>query len=616
MNIYAILSFISFLLFFQALVFSWFLIEIPRVRNAFILFAFSFSIFSFFNFLQQISTKIELVYLLDRFAALGWLGFPIFTAWLLYVINEKELKIVNQIIWFLLFPVAFATFIRFQIDPYSLKHFYFSEGVRFYTLNSASPWFFIFVGYLIISVITGLYALYLWKKNVQQNRQKLQVNIVIVGLIVFFLAGIITNVILPEFGFNKIGPLAHVNVLPFGAALFYSLVFLRQQAISPEIVPKLITNHLREFVFYFDQQGQIYSVNRFALENLRYNQYEIIRLSPEKLFSDYPRIMQMIKELRLMQLIPEMPIELYMKTGLSIPVLAKMVRVNDFFGNFLGAVFLGVDLRQKFNLQEEVAQRTQNEKALTQIRRDLELLVDKRTQELFEANERLKSEILEKERAEQQIIIDLHEKIKLVQEIHHRVKNNIQIIVSLTNMLATHKDIDALASAKLRKIAERIRSISAIHEDLYSSANLSRINFSEFIKKLTGEIYANKGKDKNIIFRLNAGHEFLEIDQAIPCGIIYTELLSNAIEHAFPKNALDAEKPLQIGNINVEFYKRQDEYTLLVSDNGVGAPDVRISENRGFSGLGLVDVLVKQHLKGRLITKVSYGTTFILKFSM
>ncbi len=614
MNVYALLSFVSFLVFFQVLIIAHLLLKPSKIKWAFLLFSLSFSIFSFFNFLQLTTTDLGLIYRLDRLAALGWFSFPLFSALLIYRICNKKEKFIDYILWFLLLPMAVATFIRFQIHPYSLKEFFILDGIRYYSPTSGSFWFFLFVTYLLLAAILCLYILYKWRGKISLRRQKLQIHFVLGGMLGFVLLSFITNIILPFLGYTKIGPLAQVNAIPMGLGLFFAVVNFRPQAFSSEVISRLITNHLREFVFFFDQQGNLYSMNRYCLDNLKYNSYEIMRLSPERLFRDYAVLKEHVRQVRHRLEVPQISSELLPRTGQPIPVLLSFIRIDDYLGNFLGMVLLGVDLRQKVKLQQEVAERTRNEKALTKIRQDLEMLVEKRTQELFEATEKLGKEILEKKRAEQQISADLQEKILLVQEIHHRVKNNIQIIISLTSMLGSHKDIDAGAREKLKRIAERIRNISAIHEDFYAAKNISRINFSDFIKKTTGEIYANKGAGKNIIFRLNVGKEFLEIDQAIPCGIIYNELLSNALHHAFPLAEKGSQKGLQVGTINVEFFKRQSEFTLMVSDNGIGLAKGNPAGGNGASGLGLVNLLVNDHLKGRLTQRTSFGTTFILKF--
>lgn len=614
MNVYQVLSFISSLLFFQSMIILWFTITGTRIKMAYTLFALSFSIFALFNFFQHSTFNIELIYLYDRLASIGWMSFPITTLWLLHNMNDEGIKSIKPIIRFLLIPLALIIFIRFQSDPYSLKLFYFEDGVRFYSLNSASPWYIVFFVYMVFSASACLFVIYKWRKGTMSNRQKLQGSLVIIGLIAFVVLSIITNLIFPQFEYNKIGPLAHITVLPFAAALFYSLMFLNPKRVSTEIVPKLISNYLREFVFFFDHQGNLYSVNRFALEVLHYNLYEILRLPPHQIFNQPDNVTETIRKLRLEQSAPEFRMDFQTKAGIAIPVLARIIRINDHFGHFIGTVLIGVDLRQKFELEQEVAQRTQNEKLIFKTRRNLELLVEQRTRELNAANEKLSREILEKTRAEQQIVDDLNEKAGLIQEIHHRVKNNIQIIISLTSMLATHRDIDERAAVKLRMMADRIRSFSEIHENLYASANLSKINFSDFIKKATGEIYAAKGASKNIIFRLRTSNEFLEIDRAIPCAIIYTELLSDIIEYSFTSVDEPNASINPVGNVVVEFYKRNDEYTLVLSDNGIDALNGHNRKSKMNAGLELVEMIVKNHLKGKLITRASQGTSYVLQF--
>lgn len=616
MNIYAFLSLVSFLLFIQAFVYSYFLLEHSREKTGFALFSLSFSIYALFSFFMHLSISVEQVYLFDRFASIGWTTFPVWVVWLLYLLSNSDNKRLKKGIWFFLFPLAFLSFLRFNLDPETIKVFYFQDQVLFNSINRKTPWFYVFLVYLIATVIISLIIIVKWQKVLQKNRERRQVKAVLFGLLVFSIASVLTNLLFPFLGNSIVPPLAQVLALPMGAGLYLSVVSLRPQTFSSDIVSRVITNQLKEFVFYFDQQNSIYAANRYCMENLRYNSYELTRTDPLKIFDDFPIIQENAWNLRSNQVVPEISTTLSPRIGPPIPVILSLLRIDDYLGNYLGLVILGLDLRQKEKLQEEVAERARNEQQLTQIRQDLESLVEKRTHELMEANERLKKEILERKRAEQQISSDLDEKVQLVQEIHHRVKNNIQIIISLTNMMGTHKDIDPTAREKLRRIAERIRSISAIHEDFYSSPNLSRINFSDFIKNTTGEIYANQGAGKNIIFRLNVGNEFLEIDKAIPCGIIYSELLTNALRHAFPKAEDPAGKGLKIGTINVEFYKRQDEYSLIVSDNGIGINGQSQQKLEGSSGLSLVHVLVNEHLKGNLTKRVSFGTSFILKFTV
>ena len=227
-----------------------------------------------------------------------------------------------------------------------------------------------------------------------------------------------------------------------------------------------------------------------------------------------------------------------------------------------------------------------------------------------DANQRLQQEVVERKRAEQQIKSDLEQKIELVQEVHHRVKNNIQMIISLINMLCSHSVIDNQTSDHLRDIAEKVRYISRIHEDFYASPNLSRIAFSPYLKKSIGELYSNYGKGSEIVFKLNISDEFLEINQAIPLGIIFNELLINAMKYAFIEENRSDEKSV----IRVEFLKRNGKVTLVVNDNGVGLPAGFHPARSGKVGLKLVRILIKDHLRGIIESNVNLGTHIKVTF--
>lgn len=614
MNVFALLSFGSFVLYFQAFLLSLFLLSKSKIKTTLLVLTLGFSVFALFYFFQQISESLEMVYFFDRVSSLGWATFPAMVVYLLYLIANRKPRYFKWLIIFLIFPLAVASVIRYNIEPESIKHFYFETGAWYVSIVPQTPWFFIFISYLFISSIASLFIAIKWKQKANTNREKLKANAVLIGLLLFALISVFTNLIFPYFGNNFIPPIGHIVALPMVAGLFFSLVSLRQPNFSLAILARLISVHIREFVFYFDHQGQLFSVNRFCYDSLKYNHYELLRLPMEKIFSDVDAVNELILKAKTRKNPSEINTELITRSGKKIPVIFSVSRLDDYLGNFLGFVAVASDSRQNLKLQTEAAERSRNEKTLTQLRQDLETLVEKRTVELLQANEKLRKEILEKKRAEQQILTDLENKIELIREIHHRVKNNIQIIISLANMLAAHKDVDATAREKLLVLAGKIRNISAIHEDLYASENLSRINFSDLLKKLTSEIYTNKGAGKNIIFRLNVGNEFLGIDQAIPCAIIFDELVTNSLRHAFPLREKMGNKGVQAGMIIVEFYKRGNQYFLIVSDNGNGLNhDIRSAEFAS-SGLGLINILVNQHLNGHLAIKSSYGTTFTLSF--
>ena len=214
-------------------------------------------------------------------------------------------------------------------------------------------------------------------------------------------------------------------------------------------------------------------------------------------------------------------------------------------------------------------------------------------------------DVTERKRAEEQIRASLAEKIVLLKEIHHRVKNNMQIISSLLELQS-----DSIADEASRKfISEsqnRIRSMALVHEKLYHAESFASISFGDYIDSLTQYLFSTFVKDPDLIlFTIDAGDFSLGIDEAIPCGLIVNELVSNSLKHAFP----DGRK----GEISVRCRTEEDgRVALTVSDNGVGLPPDLDFRNTETLGLQLVTMLVKQ-LRGD-IELDGAGTTFVIRF--
>ena len=229
-----------------------------------------------------------------------------------------------------------------------------------------------------------------------------------------------------------------------------------------------------------------------------------------------------------------------------------------------------------------------------------------RAEELSRINEDLKAEIARRLEAEGRIRASLREKEVLLKEIHHRVKNNLQIISSLLNLQTGQID-DERAEAIFRESQDRVRSMALIHERLYQSEDLARVDFAEYIRSLVGYL-ARSYSDQagRVRVETDVGDVSLGIDTAIPCGLIINELVSNALKHGFPEG-----KP---GRIDVHLREKRDGgYRLVVSDNGVGFPDGLDFRQTDSLGLQLVTTLVDQ-LEGRIELDAARGTGFRIHF--
>jgi two-component sensor histidine kinase len=206
----------------------------------------------------------------------------------------------------------------------------------------------------------------------------------------------------------------------------------------------------------------------------------------------------------------------------------------------------------------------------------------------------------------------LHEKENLIKEIHHRVKNNLQIIHSMLNLQMSYvRDEKAIELFKESK--NRVYSIALIHEKLYQSESLAKIDLPEYIRSLASNLFLSYGVSERVItLKIDVERVAFDIDTLIPCALIITELISNSLKHAFPdlsrRDALKSE-------IHVELHHGSDDKLLLtIGDNGSGMPAGHDIENSKSLGLKLVNVLVKQ-LRGTIeATKGGPGTEFTISF--
>jgi two-component sensor histidine kinase len=256
---------------------------------------------------------------------------------------------------------------------------------------------------------------------------------------------------------------------------------------------------------------------------------------------------------------------------------------------------------------EDITERKKAEEALKKAKDDLEVRVMERTKELAISNESLHKEIIEHKADEEKIKASLKEKEVLLKEIHHRVKNNLQIVSSLLDLQSMNvKDKDYVDM--LKDSQNRIRTMALIHEKLYQSEDLAMINLSEYIKNLTLYLHRSYAANSSgVEVNIDVDDVFLNIDAAIPIGLIINELVSNSYKHAFPNG--------KKGEIFVKFHKNGNgEYLLEVGDNGVGIPDSFSLENATSLGLQLVNILAKEN--GRSIdVDRNNGTKFSIAFS-
>ncbi|HQP49189.1 MAG TPA: PAS domain S-box protein [Spirochaetota bacterium] len=215
-------------------------------------------------------------------------------------------------------------------------------------------------------------------------------------------------------------------------------------------------------------------------------------------------------------------------------------------------------------------------------------------------------DISDRKKAEKEIKASLWEKETLLKEIHHRVKNNMQVISSLLGLQASKIENEKV-SELFNESRYRVRSMALVHEKLYRSEHLSMVNFGEYIEDITKELQRVYEQDSGAITVVTEiSNVFLGVDIAIPCGLIINELLSNSMKHAFADG--------MPGEIYIGFSHQEDgHYRLVIRDNGPGLPpDVDFFNSRSL-GLQLVNALTAQ-LQGQLFHNTGEGTEVVIVF--
>jgi len=206
--------------------------------------------------------------------------------------------------------------------------------------------------------------------------------------------------------------------------------------------------------------------------------------------------------------------------------------------------------------------------------------------------------------AEEKIKASLLEKETMLKEIHHRVKNNLQVISSLLELQSSYVQ-DEKSREIFQESQDRVSTMAKIHTMLCQSEDMSGVDFGGFIGDLAGRLQQSYGiAGSRVGIHVNVDVS-LTIETSIPCGLILNELVSNALKHAFPEG--------RGGEVNISMIKAGDRLVLTVQDNGIGFPEAVDFQNTKSLGLELVNLLVGQ-MNGAITLTVEGGTTFTITF--
>ncbi len=213
--------------------------------------------------------------------------------------------------------------------------------------------------------------------------------------------------------------------------------------------------------------------------------------------------------------------------------------------------------------------------------------------------------ITERKEAQRELLRSLAEKESLLKEVHHRVKNNLQVISSITKLQSEHAGLDPKVQEMLHHSRDRIRSMALIHESLYQNKQFSRIDLAEYVDGLARNLMLSYSLTGRIDLEMSLKPVYLNIDQAMPCGLILNEVISNALKHGYPDG--------RMGTVRIAIGVEGDRVSIRISDDGVGLSPGFAEERDGRLGLELIRMLVDQ-LDGRLERTSVQGVSYLLTF--
>jgi PAS domain S-box-containing protein len=289
-------------------------------------------------------------------------------------------------------------------------------------------------------------------------------------------------------------------------------------------------------------------------------------------------------------------LELLRADGQRAVILVTALPRFDAAGQFTGT----------FGVFRDITERKQAEEQVRCLNAELEQRVAARTAELSQLNAVLTREVVERQRAETVLQASLHEKEVLLKEIHHRVKNNLQVISSLLNLQAKQVKHNPEAEAALRESQQRVRSMALIHEKLYQSQSLAEINLADYIRHLAASMVRSYQGGVEVDLRLDLEAVALGVDQAVPCGLILNELITNALKYAFSGQ--------ERGVLCIDLHAEPGGMVhLRVADDGPGLPPGLDISRTSSLGLQLVASLVTQ-LQGSVGVNGTGGAEFLIMF--
>ncbi|MBI5680781.1 MAG: PAS domain S-box protein [Methanobacterium sp.] len=568
MNVYALISFIAFIVCFFLGNFIYHKNPKNQLNIMILILCTLVGILALVEFEYRQTNSFETAYFWLKISGL-W---PLVPAVLLHIslIFTKSKVLMSKFVYIALYlPALIISYLAINTNML-LSGIILEYWGWTYAIPSDMTLYYIMALWTVSAVVlAGLICLSYYLKS--KNLKKKQAKYVFTGLYMPLFISLISDFILP--GASVRVPEMTMTMMTVGIGFIsYGIWKYRFPALTTAIAADKIVSTMSNFFILLDYKKNIININQSTIDLLGYNNSELIGKSINYIFPEKTaeKIFNKKEELRRDGFITNIETVFRAKDGNLIPVFLSISLILSDDSKILGIVCIG-------------------------------------------------SDIIDIHQAKNEIKASLQEKELLLREVHHRVKNNLQIISSLLSLQSGYiKDEDDLELFKDSQ--SRVKSMAFIHEQLYNSSDFTSIEFSEYIQNLVTYLLHYYNVDPTFVkLKINVENVSLDINTAIPCGLIINELVSNSLKHAFPRfnnesvdlfrdNDKKGEVYLDLHSVN------QNKFVLIVSDNGIGLPEDFDFENIDTLGLQLVKSLLGQ-LDGSIKIDRINGTKFEIVFN-
>ncbi len=616
MNFFSIVSAILFLLYLELGLYVLLKNKKSSTSIYFFLLSLCFSIYSFAYIFVYTAPTPEAASQWDSFASLGYCLFPAFMALFHKKISEPtSFKKWYIPVFIILFSTGFFLSAAALLDLWKAEKIIMGKYSWHFVHNPESIYYFVFYIYLLFSTIFTFYFLAKWRKKIEDKYELVQYRLTFYPLALFLILGVFFDVIGPHIDLTEIPNIGHITSLPWIIGVSIGILKFRFISNLNFIIADKVINEINQIVIFINTRKNIIKTNPYTQQLLAGKQRSILKKNILRFFNDQNQFDEYLLNTIKKEDNHFGPLETDILTLNDDPIHCKLyfLSIRDQYKDNQGFIIYGHDNRESVNLKNEIEVRQQAEKNLRAISEVLETRVKERTRELANSYKELQIKMTERMRVEEQIKSDIAEKEILINEILNRVKSNMNIIISLITA-QDRQNKGARISAKFKELAQRVKALLLVHNNLYMSINYSDVDFTNFIKDLISEITVFHQNREEVEIRLHLSEVFLDVDYAIPMATVVNELVSNAFQHAFPQKT-KKPKSGKKNIIDVNYTLENDVYEITIADNGIGLPENFNIDELETNGLPLVDILISDQVNGKLETFSSKdGSMFKITF--